>query len=60
MNEFKITYKWSENNNAINRSWQTDYAFITAKTHQQARDKFALNWTALNTDYTILDVQALL
>lgn len=44
--QFRIDYKYKENNNALNNSWEHNFEIITAKSKDQAEAKFIKIWTA--------------
>jgi hypothetical protein len=41
MEQFKITYRWKEDNNAMNEMWNTHFVFVTAKTESDAIEVFS-------------------
>lgn len=53
MRRFKIYYKWLKVSNAPH-AWQDDYAFYSANSKDEARQKFIIdNCLALDTEFEI-------
>jgi len=44
--QFRVDYKYKDNNNAYNRHWKHNFEIILAESEKQAEEKFKKIWTA--------------
>jgi len=44
--KFRIDFKYKENNNAFNNSWEHGFQIINAESESEAKEKFKKLWTA--------------